>query len=233
MTIHASESLGSIVARFPQAAKVLTRYHIDYCCGGERSLAAACDERSLDVDAVLSSIADAIEATPGVHTDWQTADLSDLIEHIESTHHVFLRDTLPQLSQLTEKIMRVHGTRHTELIELFSLVAKLRSDLELHLFQEETDSFPKIRRYLERKDVRSHDTALRSIRGREDEHEEAGRLLHQIEALTNHFEVPDDACGTYRITYELLHDLVHDTFTHVHLENNILFTRILLDGPSR
>jgi hypothetical protein len=27
-----------------------------------------------------------------------------LIEHIESTHHVFLRDTLPQLSQLTEKI---------------------------------------------------------------------------------------------------------------------------------
>lgn len=233
MTIHPSEAIGTIVARFPHTAKVLQRHQIDYCCGGDRSLAEACQERSLDTDQVLASLAEAIATAPDAHTNWQTADLDDLIEHIETTHHVFLRDTLPQLSQLTEKILRVHGTRHPELLALFQVVSKLRMELELHLFMEETDLFPKIRRYLERKDIHRHDAALRSVREREDEHEQAGALLHQIEHVTNHFHVPEDACGTFESTYRLLDELVHDTYTHVHLENNILFTRLLLEGPER
>jgi len=57
-----------------------------------------------------------------------------LIDYIINTHHVFLRKTLPRLSELTTKILRVHGY-------------SLKAELEQHLIKEEEILFPVIREY--------------------------------------------------------------------------------------
>ncbi|MDU5948305.1 MAG: hemerythrin domain-containing protein, partial [Paenibacillus macerans] len=53
----------------------------------------------------------------------------------------------------------------------------------------------------------------------------AGDILKQLRELTDDFQPPGHACTTYRLTYSRLEELEAMTFTHVHLENNILFPR--------
>lgn len=60
----------------------------------------------------------------------------------------------------------------------------------------------------------------------EHEHAQAGKLLQELREVTADFELPSDACRTYRLVYQRLAMLEKDTFEHIHLENNILFERI-------
>ena len=38
--------------------------------------------------------------------------LVDLIDHIEATHHAYIRETAPLLIEYTEKLVRAHGEDH-------------------------------------------------------------------------------------------------------------------------
>lgn len=56
---------------------------------------------------------------------WTEAALTDLIEHIVSRHHRYVRDEAPRLKALLQKVVTRHGEAHPELtaIELESLDA--------------------------------------------------------------------------------------------------------------
>ncbi|XJZ28164.1 hypothetical protein ACF5W4_05030 [Bacillota bacterium Lsc_1132] len=43
--------------------------------------------------------------------------------------------------------------------------------------------------------------------------------------MTADYELPFDACKTFRLVYKRLEALEEQTFMHIHLENNILFPR--------
>ena len=57
------------------------------------------------------------------------------------------------------------------------------------------------------------------------EHDTVGDMLRQIRELSSNFEVPLDACISYRTLYEALEGFERDLHTHIHLENNLLFPR--------
>ena len=59
------------------------------------------------------------------------------------------------------------------------------------------------------------------------EHEAEGERFVKIAELTNNYEFPDDACGTYQVTYRMLEDFQNDLHKHIHLENNILFPKAI------
>jgi len=58
-----------------------------------------------------------------------------------------LRKTLPRLSELTTKILRVHGSNHESLFRVHKLFHSLKAELEQHLIKEEEILFPVIREY--------------------------------------------------------------------------------------
>jgi regulator of cell morphogenesis and NO signaling len=51
--------------------------------------------------------------------------------------------------------------------------------------------------------------------------------MDHINVLTNHYEIPADACNTYRVALKLLEQFEDDLHIHVHLENNILYPKAL------
>lgn len=53
-----------------------------------------------------------------------------------------------------------------------------------------------------------------------------GAYLQELREVTNDWELPDNACGTYSLVYQRLADLEKDTYEHIHLENNVLFQEI-------
>jgi regulator of cell morphogenesis and NO signaling len=57
------------------------------------------------------------------------------------------------------------------------------------------------------------------------EHDEHGERLANLESLAHGFELPDEACPTWRALYTGLRKLIDDVHEHVHLENNVLFAR--------
>lgn len=210
-------TIGSVVAMYPKTTSILSSYDIDYCCGGHRLLSEVLKEQNINEQELYQAL-DTFLAQASFSQDGDSfLDMTShqLSTYIEDTHHAYLRETLPMISELLAAIMRVHGANHPELFEVYRLFGGLKSDLEQHLLKEEQLLFPA----LETTQIQTIQTLSDTIIA---EHEHAGSVLMQLRHETAHFTVPEDACSTYRRAYKLLAELEADLHEHIHLENNIL-----------
>ncbi|ERI91686.1 iron-sulfur cluster repair di-iron protein [Clostridiales bacterium oral taxon 876 str. F0540] len=229
-TFHSSQKLGEIVTKFPKAADVFKEYRIDFCCGGDRTLLTAIKEQDLSEPEILDKINNLYEDFKNVKTedkDWTKAPLGELVDHIVNVHHAYLNAELPRISELTTKILRVHGEHHPELSMVHKLFHTVKMDFESHTIKEETVQYPAIKEYEKNKTKEALRKAIRLNQELSDEHTNVGNILKELREVTNDYEVPADGCNTYRLTYAKLQELEAETFQHIHLENNILFPRLM------
>lgn len=204
--------LKDLVIKNPtKLSTILEAHKLDFCCGGNKTLEEACKEQKLNVDAIVEEINTALASN---NKDFALDNLSihELVDHIVSTHHKYLRDTIPPLQALMAKVHRVHGKNHAELAELNAVVTVLTSELLTHLDKEEED-FENMKQG--------------KINDLEREHEHHGENMAKIASLTNNFTPPKDACMAYKSLYGTLNELVADVHKHVHKENYVLFPMLL------
>lgn len=226
--IQFHDTIGRMVAERPARSRVFEKWGIDYCCGGKKSLEDACIEKALDVEAIVHDLQDSDErAGSGDQNDWTTAPLNLLADHIVATHHAYLREALPRLTFLTEKVRDAHGVRHPELIEVAQTFAAFRAEMESHAAKEEQVLFPYIKQLAASETLPPFQcgSVVNAIERMETEHEEAGAALEQMRALTQDYIPPTGACNTYRAMLDALAELEEETHRHVHKENSILFPR--------
>lgn len=223
LSLDPTRSLGDLVAERESRGFVLERFGLDFCCGGAKSLRSACDEARLCVDDVVAALQASDRAPLAEGTrDWTRATLRDLADHIVGTHHVYLRQALPELEVAVQKLATVHGAHHPELLEVRDTFLMLRKEIEAHMEKEEDVVFPAVKAAEAKRKVSDVRAAMDEL---EDEHAVVGDALHRIRALTSSYAVPSDACPTYRATLKDLEKLEIDTHHHVHKENNILLPR--------
>lgn len=222
--------VSEIVTKFPKSSDILKAYRIDFCCGGNVPLLEAVQKQNLDINEVLTKLHQAYsdaEAYSQNTVNWNEATYSELIDHIVSKHHAYLKEELPELSMYVTKIARVHGDRHPELIRVYHLFHELKDELEFHLPKEENTDFPLIKKF-ESERTEENLAAFRNVvDDLESEHEKAGSILKELREITGDYVLPEDACRTYTLSFKRLEDLESDLFQHIHLENNILFPRVL------
>lgn len=225
-TFQETSIIGDIVTQFPKASDLFKSYRIDFCCGGNRPLIEAIQERNLSSEQVLSELNGLYAKTKEMSErsiDWRTVSRAELIDHIVNKHHRFLNEELPQLSPYVTKVLRVHGADHPHLALVHKLFHSLKMELEQHLIKEESILFPAIVAY-EQDPTEVNLDALRTVLAEcEGEHDEAGDIIKELRKITSDFTPPAGACGTYRLVYQRLEGLESDLFEHIHLENNILF----------
>ena len=221
MTQLTTRTLGDLVTEIPARADVFDRLGLDYCCHGQRPLAEACAEASLDPSDVAAAL-NAVATSASADAD-HPVEPAALADHIEATHHVYLHAELPELTGLADKVAAVHAERHPELVEVRRLVEEIRADLEPHLMKEERILFPAIRALVDGERGFAFGTVRNPIRMMSAEHDHAGELLAQLHTVTGGYAVPDDGCASYRSLYSRLQHLEADTHRHIHLENNVLF----------
>jgi regulator of cell morphogenesis and NO signaling len=222
-----------IALEHPASIRVFEKLGIDYCCGGRKPLAQACEERSIELETVLAAIEQADGAGQQEDRDWTAEPLEVICKHIVETHHAYVRAELPRLESLAQKVVSRHGSTHPELGEIQQLFESLAVELLQHLSKEEMVLFPYItnlERNLENCGPRSLGCfgAVRNpIRVMMAEHDAAGDTLARMRELSNEFTPPEGACPTYRGFYQALAEFERDLHQHVHLENNILFPRAI------
>lgn len=226
-TIDHAATLGGLVARDPSAGTLFEQLGIDYCCGGRRTLAEACAPRGLDAETVAVML-DALHAgrgrpRPDEH-DVARASITELCDHIVIAHHERLRTELPQIAELLDTVVRVHGADHPELLDLRRLFTGMRNELEEHLAVEERTLFPACRAL---DIVGGHgtldDDLLASL---QDGHAATGDALRALRELSGGYETDAALCGTHRRLLQALRALETELHQHVHEENNVLFARV-------
>lgn len=228
-----AKTVRDIALEEPASIRVFEQFGIDYCCGGRRPLAEVCQERSLDLQTVLSAIESATQSAGAPTPEWASASLEALCEHIVKTHHEYVRREIPRLWQLAQKVVSRHGENHPELIRIQQLIRAAGEDLIQHLAKEEQILFPAIvntERNLATCGPRSlgcFGSVRNPIRVMMAEHDAAGDALAEIRRLSHDFNPPEGACPTYRGFYQGLSEFERDLHQHVHLENNILFPRAI------
>jgi regulator of cell morphogenesis and NO signaling len=161
--------------------------------------------------------------------DPATMTLSELADHIEATHHAYLRVELPRLATMAQRVAKVHGDKDDRLQTISETVDAFAAELESHMGKEEAVLFPAIRQFdgAERMPSLPFGRVANPIHCMEQEHDNAGAALEHLRMLSDGFAPPDWACNTYRALLDGLHELELDMHQHVHKENNVLFPRII------
>lgn len=211
----------------PVTTRVFEEFKIDYCCGGHKLLGLALAEAKADPKTVLARL-DAI-STVRFQSDedsFNRMSLTDLIGHIESTHHVFTKSEIAALLPLMTKVHERHGEHHPELSDLRIAFEALCAELIPHLEKEETVLFPYVRALEGETGAQNRFGSVRNpVRVMMNEHDAAGDLLRRMRAASMEYELPEGACPSYTALFSRLADFEKDLHQHIHLENNILFPK--------
>lgn len=235
MTVDTAKTVRELAVELPDAIRVFEKFGIDYCCGGHRTLEQACSVSKSQVDAVLTELT-AAEASryETQNTNWNSAPLADLMAHIMNKHHTYVRQELPRLGALAEKVASKHGPNHPETAQVREIFEALSDELTTHLMKEEQVLFPYIERMEEavvekRPNAQSScfGTVQNPVRMMMMEHDSAGEALRQLRILTNDYTAPQDACMSFQALYKGFAEFEADLHQHIHLENNILFPRAI------
>jgi len=228
------KTVREIALENPSSIRVFEALGIDYCCGGKRSLTDACSRADIDIDKALAMLAQADHDNfKGDSGDWVIKPLSELIGHIETQHHGFVRRETPRLVGLLVKVHTKHGAAHPEIAQVEQLFYAMGQELSTHMLKEEQVLFPHIER-LEKAietgipaPTAFFGSVARPIAHMTADHDDAGAILSQIRELTNQYAPPPGACPTFVALYRGLEEFEQDLHQHVHLENNILFPRAI------
>jgi regulator of cell morphogenesis and NO signaling len=221
-TTDLSRSLASLAVAHPAATEVFLNHGFDFCCGGDRLLADACRSAGVEPERVMAEIDEVEGSRTEPATRWDHRPLPELIDFIVTQFHRPLRTTLPGLIVAARTVERVHGPKPTCPIGLADHLEAVKAAVDDHLDKEERVLFPLILSGRGRQ-------AMMPVRVMVQEHEDHGANLRRIRALTFDLTVPSEACETWRGLYRSLERLEAELMEHIHLENNILFPRALIE----
>ncbi|WP_373747066.1 iron-sulfur cluster repair protein DnrN [Neisseria dentiae] len=151
-------------------------------------------------------------------TVWKTAPFNAVIDHILQRYHHVHRAQLDELVPLAQKVAAVHAD--TFPAEVAELLAQMQSELLSHMMKEERVLFPMVGQGVGR-------GAAMPISVMMHEHDEHDKTIARLRELTNNFDIPAGACGSWTRLYRLAEEMVNDLTDHIYLENEVLFPRVL------
>ena len=212
-------TLAELAATRPAAARIFFKHGLDFCCRGRRPLSEACRDKGLDPETILREVEHASPA-PDDLAAWSAKPVAALVGHILGRYHDRLREDLPILVAMAAKVEMRHADKTTTPFGLAEHLRAMQAAAFDHLEKEERVVFPHV--------LAGNGASLAAaIQCLEQEHVDHGTNLAKTRELTANLVPPPEACATWRALYQGLESLERDLMEHIHLENNVLFPRVL------
>ncbi len=226
MSITKETIIGQLVANDYRTASIFKQKGIDFCCNGNRTIEDACLKKGLAPATLIEELTEITYLKTSTEIDYKTWPLDLLADYIEKKHHRYVASKIIEIIPFLDKVMRVHGGQHPELLEIGKLFKESAAELTSHMKKEEQVLFPYIRKMIELNEVNApFGTVKNPISMMMREHDTEGVRFRKIAELSNNYTPPADACNTYKVTFHLLKEFEEDLHLHIHLENNILFPK--------
>lgn len=206
--------VGDIAATLPGATAVFRKFGLDFCCAGDAPLSVAASQHGADLAAIERDLG-ALDPAEGPLDG--LAETPDLIRHILARFHETHRRELPELIALARRVEAVHAEHPLVPRGLGEQLQQMAGELEVHMKKEELILFPAM--------TRMPDGLGTPISRMREEHVGHGIQLDRLAEIARNFELPDDACRSWRALYAGAAKFTNDVMEHIHLENNVLFPR--------
>jgi regulator of cell morphogenesis and NO signaling len=232
MRLSPEKTVGEIAAASPAAARVLEKHHIDYYSERNNPFRAACRVAGVSAEEVLEEVRRSANYGQDIQENWNTAPIADLIRYLMRTHWSWLQQDLPWIDHLIDRATSVAGEDRS-VLPLRRVFLRLRADLEQHLRNEENVLFPAIlaieRAAAEGRPAprQSFGSVQNPIHMMEQDHEIDARLWDELRELAYGYVAGEDAPQGIRLLYHELSKLEAAVHEHTHLENNVLFPRVM------
>ncbi|MBE7320603.1 iron-sulfur cluster repair di-iron protein ScdA [Staphylococcus epidermidis] len=222
--ITKEDIVADVVTDYPKSADIFRNVGIDFCCGGPESIASAVNHKpNIDLNSLLNKL-NHIDNTEGNSTiNPKFLNVESLIQYIQSAYHETLKEEFKNLTPYVTKLAKVHGPSHPYLLKLQDLYREFRDSMLNHIRKEDEEDFPKLIQYSQGQDVQNIKIILEDLI---NDHEDTGQLLNVMNQLTSDYQAPEEACGTWKLVYQRLQNIEHQTHQHVHLENHVLFKKV-------
>ena len=226
------QSVASLVLKNHQIVPVLEKYNIDFCCKGKLSLQEACRDKGINVSDILTEMEFVQKDAGGRSMPFVEMSQAQLVNHIIVHHHYYVRKAMPVIMGQLEKVAAKHGEHYPYMIKVKELFGIIQNEMDQHMRKEEVVLFPRIVEVERELGIDPNlqipkDYLSGPISMMEKEHDQAGDIMFQIRGLTDNYKVPAGACTTFQVCLAGLSEFENDLHQHVHLENNILFPRVL------
>ncbi len=226
--LNKSATIASVVSEDFKTAAIFSKHKIDFCCNGNKTIDEACTSKNIDIENLILELDSVLTQKSSSEIDFKSFPLDLLTDYIEKTFHRQIREVTPTLLTYLAKVARVHGERHPELNEIYTMFCESAVDLEAHMQKEEKVLFPYIRAlYTEATPKSCFGVRENPIAAMMNEHEIEGDRYREIAKLTNDYQPPLDACNTYKVAFSMLQEFENQLHLHIHLENNILFPKAI------
>ena len=228
------KTIGAFVAQDFRTAAIFSKYQIDFCCKGNRTITEVCEKQDIDADTLLQNVFDVLQSENNNTIDFNSWPLDLLVDYIEKTHHRYVEEKTGIILQFLNKLCSVHGANHPELFKINELFTAGAGELSQHMKKEELMLFPYIKRMVKTKESNgvltqpSFGTVSNPIAMMMQEHDNEGERFCEIANLTNDYTAPADGCTTYKVAFAMLNEFEQDLHKHIHLENNILFPKAVI-----
>ena len=216
--LNTNQTLAELALSIPAASRIFRKHRLDFCCGGKQSVSDACAKRGLDAEMILQEIG--ANDNQKASIDWSRAPLPQLVDHILVNFHESHRRELVDLVELAKKVERVHADKPSVPAGLAEHLLDMSQSLQIHMQKEEQILFPAI---LNGRGIQMQGPTSQMER----EHDEHAARVQQLCKLTNDFDLPAEACTSWRALFLRCEQLEADVMAHIHLENHVLFPRAL------
>jgi regulator of cell morphogenesis and NO signaling len=231
--INSKTIVKEIVAKNFQTAKVFEKYGIDFCCKGNNPLYKAVEEKEINVRELITELQNSSNSDNKTHERYDEWKLTFLSKYILNNHNAYVKESIPRIQEHLNIVENKHGKKNPHMIAVSKLFQEISNEMIRHMAKEEKILFPIVkyledcRTFNERPKTGGYKTIKNPIKIMEQEHYGAGNILAQIRDLTGNYKLPEDACLTFKLTYIELAEFEKDLHKHVHLENNILFPKLI------
>lgn len=231
MEVTAESLVRDVVLNVPGGVAAMEKHHIDYCCGGAKTLRQVATELGLRVEWVMDTIAK--EREGGGTTDAELLDvpLHQVVSSLVDGHHVTSRNAAERIRALADDAVAAAPSDPT-VAELRTRADKLFASLLPHLVHEEKNLFPYVRsleRAAERPGSPAPVALFSSItdvlHDMEEEHESCDLEMQAMRELTKGYVTSEQTPAAVRALYEALDAHEKDLIRHMHLEGNVVFPR--------
>ena len=208
-------TIGEIAATIPQSIALFRKRKIDFCCGGNVKA-----QLYLDQDPSLLDALESLRSESFGNSEWLDADIPTLVDHIIKNYHEPHRAALSEIQKLAHRVEFRHRKNPMVPKGLSEFLEGFNEELRNHMAKEEAVLFPLLQ---------SDPSArpLMPVQVLTQEHQDHKESILKLQSLCHQFQLPDEACPSWKALYFSVQNLINDLQQHIHLENNILFKRIL------